>query len=57
MIGVVLLVGDGNGDGDLVDDNEGASSRTCNEAYWHRRPRVEQTRQCGKDSSHCEGDN
>lgn len=54
MIGVVLLVGDG----DLVDDNEGASSRTGSDAaYWHRRPRVEQTRQCGKDSSHCEEDN
>jgi hypothetical protein len=48
--------GDGNGDGDLVDDNEGASLRTCNEAYWHGRPRVEQTRQCGKDLSHCEED-
>ena len=50
--GTVLF--DGCGDGDVVEDREEASSRTGNTAYSHRRFRVEQTRQRGRDSSHCE---
>lgn len=50
--GIVLLVG--CGDGDVVDDREEASSRTGNTAYSQRRFRVEQTRQRGEVSSHCE---
>ena len=54
MVEVELFHGDG--DGDLVDDREEVSSKTGNEAYSHRKPRVEHTRQCGKVSSHCERD-
>ena len=51
MVGVARF----SGDGDLVDEREGVSiiSSPLGAAYSHRRPLVEQTRQCGKDSSHC----
>jgi hypothetical protein len=48
--GIVLF--DGCGDGDVVEDRDEASSRTGSTAYSHRRFRVEQTRQRGEVSSH-----
>jgi hypothetical protein len=50
--GIVLF--DGCGDEDDVDDRDEASSRTGNAAYSQRRFRVEQTRHCGELSSHWE---